>query len=83
MAHITRTTHAGLTYETSVYYRVKTTDVQATQVYSVSTFRVQMIGYGWDEEKQVLGIGRACTTATIDNSKSLINPAEQLMWLSY
>ena len=51
------------------------------KVYTGSTFRVQMIGYGWNEEKLAMYTGRACTTATIINGRSLIHSAAQLTWL--
>ena len=50
-------------------------------MYTVSTFRVQMIGYGWNEEKLAMYTGRACTIATINNGRSLIRSAVQLRWL--
>ena len=50
-------------------------------MYIGSTFRVQMIGYGSNEEKLAMYTGRACTTATIINGRSLIHSTMQLTWL--
>ena len=50
-------------------------------MYTDSTFRVRMIWYDWNEEKLAMYIGRASTTATINNSRALVHSAVQLTWL--